>query len=144
MSDEKRDDELGALWIKQGSKGEFMTGSVICTQCNHKEDIILFGNQFKTKDNHPAWRILKSRQQGERHTHVPSTRRDEQRRDPRPPTRQQTLGVRPEEFDSRQVPQQTKAWPPAGQQRLAKPAPRGQSDWTNDVPHPVGDDDIGF
>jgi len=143
MSDEtKRDDELGALWVKQGKSGEFMTGSVICTQCKHKEDIILFTNQFKTKENHPAWRILKSRQQGEAHTYAPSTRRDEQMRDPRPPTRQQTLGVRPEEFDSGTRPQQTYQ-------------PRPKRNWTDDVPHPadpltdargvaITDDDIPF
>lgn len=54
MAYEKNPDELGALWLKSGSKGPYMTGTiggvnVFCTP---------------SKSDHPkapAWRVMKSK-----------------------------------------------------------------------------------
>jgi uncharacterized protein (DUF736 family) len=138
MNDEqkpRRDDELGALWRKQTDDGrpDYFTGSVQVGPV--KIDIVVFENQYRKADNHPEYRILRSRPKTER----TSTRRDEQpeqRRDPRPPSRHETLGVRPEDqpsFNPRSA--------------FGKPKPVNgakNADWTDDVPHPVSDEDLGF
>lgn len=152
MNDEqkpRRDDELGALWRKQTDDGrpDYFTGSVQVGDV--KVDIVVFENQYRKADNHPEYRILRSRPKTER----TSTRRDEQpqgrnaqtaqaydsfdqRRDPRPPSRHETLGVRPEDqpsFNPRSA--------------FGKPKPVNgakNADWTDDVPHPVTDEDLGF
>ena len=55
MSDYKKNpDELGALWLKRGGKGEYMTGTidgvnVFCTPTN------------STNQKAPAWRVMKSK-----------------------------------------------------------------------------------
>lgn len=51
----KNDDEIGALWIKQGSKGEFLAGHI------NDQQILVFPNSYKKNDRHPDYRIIKSR-----------------------------------------------------------------------------------
>ena len=152
MSETKRgEDELGALWVKVSPKGaDYMTGSVICPGCGEKHDIVVFVNAFKTKENHPSYRILKSQPKEGRF----STRRDEAHNQrpqqaalpklvkPVPQmTRLATLGVRDEDlpgFDSSTIPQTTsrpKAKPVNG---------ANQPDWTDDVPPVIEDEDIPF
>ena len=53
MSYEKKPDELGALWLKSGSKGQYMTGEingvkVFCTPTNSQNP------------KAPTWRVMKS------------------------------------------------------------------------------------
>lgn len=47
-------DELGALWIKQGAKGEYMTGTIA------GQDVVVWRNDRKT-GNQPDWRVMKSK-----------------------------------------------------------------------------------
>ena len=54
MAYEKNPDELGALWLKHGSKGAYMTGTingvnVFCTPTNSENP------------KAPAWRVMKSK-----------------------------------------------------------------------------------
>jgi hypothetical protein len=143
MSDNTRDDELGALWEKTSDKGPYMTGSV--TIDGIKTDIVVFPNQYKKADNHPSFRILKSRPKEER----TSTRRDDKQwqKPYLPPTEP---GPGSDSFDSRDRSGTKPAfdpgavvWPAPGKQRLAdrkpdyvKPAKQPQ-DWTAAVPHPA-------
>jgi uncharacterized protein (DUF736 family) len=52
-------DELGALWIKSGQKGEYMTGTI------NGQEVVVWRNDRKT-GNQPDWRVMKSRPRGER------------------------------------------------------------------------------
>lgn len=53
---ESREDELGALWIKSGPRGEYMTGTI------NGVAVVAFRNTNKTGGSkQPDWRILKSR-----------------------------------------------------------------------------------
>ena len=45
--------ELGALWIKSGARGEYMTGTI------NGQPVVVFRNDRKT-GNQPDWRVLKS------------------------------------------------------------------------------------
>jgi hypothetical protein len=54
----KNPDELGALWLKRGGKGEYMTGEiggvkVFCTPTN------------STNPKAPTWRVMKSKPKDE-------------------------------------------------------------------------------
>lgn len=56
MANENRNpDELGALWVKTGSRGEYMTGTIEGIGA-----VVCFRN---SSDNPkaPAWRVLKSK-----------------------------------------------------------------------------------
>ncbi len=55
----KNDDELGALWIRNSAKGQYMTGNIIIDGVAHP--IVCFTNQHKKSATQPDWRILKSR-----------------------------------------------------------------------------------
>jgi hypothetical protein len=61
VSEQKKNaDELGALWPKTGSKGDYFTGNV------NGQKVIVFRNDRWTPDgNAPQWRIYKSRPKGE-------------------------------------------------------------------------------
>ena len=49
-------DELGALWIKTGSKGDYMTGTISGVA------VVLFRNDRKAEGSkQPDWRVLKSK-----------------------------------------------------------------------------------
>lgn len=51
MAYEKNPDELGALWLKSGSKGEYMTGEIGGVK------VVCFPNT-KGGDKAPAWRVM--------------------------------------------------------------------------------------
>lgn len=46
--------ELGALWVKQGKKGEYMTGTV------NGVAVVVFANDKRGNERAPDWRVLKS------------------------------------------------------------------------------------
>lgn len=49
-------DELGALWIKSGPKGEYMTGTI------NGVNVVVFPNARKAPGSkQPDWRVLKSK-----------------------------------------------------------------------------------
>ncbi len=50
----KDPNEIGALWIKQYSKGEYMTGTI------DGKKVVVFRNNKKT-DKQPDWRVLLSK-----------------------------------------------------------------------------------
>ena len=55
MADGQRNpDELGALWIKSGRKGEYMTGTI------NGVEVVVWRNDRKT-GNQPDWRVMKSK-----------------------------------------------------------------------------------
>jgi len=59
MAYEKNQDELGALWLKSGSKGAYMTGEI--------NGVKVFCTPTKSDNpKAPAWRVMKSkpREQG--------------------------------------------------------------------------------
>ena len=55
---EKDPNELGALWVKSGAKGEYMTGEVSGVR------VVCFRNT-STSEKAPQWRVLKSTPKGE-------------------------------------------------------------------------------
>lgn len=48
-------DEIGALWLKKGKKGQYMTGTISGVK------VVLFPNDNKTSDKQPDWRVMKSK-----------------------------------------------------------------------------------
>lgn len=50
--------DLGVLWIKTSTKGEYMTGTIELN--GEKINIVCFKNTQKKEAKHPDWRILKS------------------------------------------------------------------------------------
>lgn len=74
---DKNPDELGALWIKQSQRGEFMTGTV------NGQPVVVFRNTYKTEgSNAPDWRVLKSKPQDGQATSRPQRTRPEPTPDP--------------------------------------------------------------
>jgi uncharacterized protein (DUF736 family) len=57
---EKKDDDLGALWMRHGSKGEYMTGTI------NGVKVVVFPNDRKGNEKAPDWRVLKSKPREER------------------------------------------------------------------------------
>ena len=56
MAETRNPDELGALWVKRGAKGDYMTGTI------GGEAVVCFRNDFKEGiEARPDWRVLKSR-----------------------------------------------------------------------------------
>ena len=51
---EKNPDELGALWVRTGGKGEYMTGEI------NGVKVVCFPNK-SDNPKAPAWRVLKSK-----------------------------------------------------------------------------------
>lgn len=57
MSEEavkKNEDEIGALWSKQSSRGEFFTGTIL------GQPVVVFAANSKSPKG-PTWRILKAK-----------------------------------------------------------------------------------
>ncbi len=52
MAYEKDPNELGALWVKTGAKGDYMTGTI------NGQPVVCFRNT-KGSDKAPAWRVMK-------------------------------------------------------------------------------------
>lgn len=50
---------IGALWIKKGNKGEYLTGNIEINGV--KQNITIFKNTYK-KDNQPDYRIFAQKQ----------------------------------------------------------------------------------
>lgn len=69
MAYEKNPDELGALWLKNGAKGEYMTGTIGGVA------VVCFANT-KGGANAPAWRVLKSKPREERPAEPPASAAD--------------------------------------------------------------------
>ena len=59
MAYEKNPDELGALWLKSGAKGQYMTGEIA------GQKVVCFPNT-KGGSTAPAWRVMKSKPREER------------------------------------------------------------------------------
>ncbi len=53
MAYEKNPDEIGALWLKSGAKGDYMTGEI------NGVKVVCF--PAKPSEKGPAWRVLKSK-----------------------------------------------------------------------------------
>ena len=54
MAYEKNPDELGALWLKQGSKGAYMTGTI--------NGVNVFCTPTKSENpKAPTWRVMKAK-----------------------------------------------------------------------------------
>lgn len=55
-----KNENIGALWIKQSTKGEFFSGNI--KDENDKEyKIVIFKNGYKEKENQPDYNIYKSK-----------------------------------------------------------------------------------
>lgn len=63
-------ENIGALWITNGKKGEFWKGNIEIEKGDKKEkiDVIVFKNDYK-KDNQPDFRIFKQR---EKENYIPN------------------------------------------------------------------------
>ena len=53
MPSERDPNELGALWVKTGRRGDYMTGTI------NGVKVVVFKNDRKTSDKQPDWRVLK-------------------------------------------------------------------------------------
>lgn len=54
------ENNIGALWAKEGQKGEFYKGHIILDN-GEKVNIVIFKNNYKNKENQPDFNILKSK-----------------------------------------------------------------------------------
>ena len=52
---------IGSLWLKSGPKGKFLSGKIILDVNGLKatENVIIFKNKFKEKENQPDYVIFK-------------------------------------------------------------------------------------
>ena len=55
MNEQNKSEELGALWMKHGSRGEYMTGTIGGVK------VVVFPNDRKGNEKAPDWRVLKSK-----------------------------------------------------------------------------------
>lgn len=55
MPFEKDPSEIGALWLKHGAKGPYLTGTI------NGVAVVCFQNTRKTSDKQPEYRVLKSK-----------------------------------------------------------------------------------
>ena len=65
MPFEKDPDELGALWVKNGQRGEYMTGVI------NGVNVVCF-RTTKGGEKAPTWRVMKSKPAAERAQNAPS------------------------------------------------------------------------
>ena len=54
MADQK-EDEIGALWLKSSSRGDYFTGTV------NGQRVVVFKNGNKKTDKQPDYRVLKAK-----------------------------------------------------------------------------------
>lgn len=54
MAFQLKDGELGALWIKQGPRGEYLTGEIGGVK------VVCFRETNKRSEKAPDWRVMKS------------------------------------------------------------------------------------
>lgn len=50
----KKEDEIGALWVKSSANGDYLTGTI------NGVKVVVFANTYKTNEKHPDWRVYKS------------------------------------------------------------------------------------
>jgi len=50
---------IGALWIKEGTNGEFFKGNIKLDN-GEKINIVIFKNNYKNKEAQPDYQILKA------------------------------------------------------------------------------------
>jgi len=53
------ENSIGALWLKDGKAGKYMTGEVEVN--GEKQRIVVFKNTYKQQDKQPDYRILAAR-----------------------------------------------------------------------------------
>tara|TARA_B100001094_G_scaffold332630_1_gene405562 strand:+ start:140 stop:409 length:270 start_codon:yes stop_codon:yes gene_type:complete len=63
VKSEWRERELGALWIKQGSSKDYMTGH--CSVNNERISVVVFKNNNKSSDRAPDYVIYKHKDREE-------------------------------------------------------------------------------
>ena len=59
MSDEQKDQRLGALWSKTNAKGQFFTGNLEIN--GEKIGVVVFSNDKRGNEKAPDWRILRAK-----------------------------------------------------------------------------------
>lgn len=55
----EKEKDIGALWVKNGNNGQYMTGTIEIA--GQKVSIVCFLNTNKKESKHPDWRIYVSR-----------------------------------------------------------------------------------
>lgn len=50
----KKEDEIGALWVKTSARGDYLTGTI------NGVKVVVFANTYKTTEKQPDWRVYKS------------------------------------------------------------------------------------
>ena len=55
--------DIGALWLKDGKNGKFMSGKIEIDGQAH--DIVVFKNGYKEKPNQPDYKIYPSQPRGQ-------------------------------------------------------------------------------
>jgi uncharacterized protein (DUF736 family) len=50
----KKEDEIGALWLKTSARGDYFTGTI------NGVKVVVFANGYKTEEKQPDWRVYKS------------------------------------------------------------------------------------
>lgn len=58
---------LGSLWLKQGKNSKYLSGKIVLQDSNGEsitQNIIVFKNQYKEKDNQPDYVIFKPFEKG--------------------------------------------------------------------------------
>jgi len=56
-----KEKDIGALWVKEGQHGKYMSGSVEIN--GEKIRIVVFKNNYKQEDKYPDYRIYRAKSQ---------------------------------------------------------------------------------
>ena len=56
----KNNENIGALWTKEGTKGEFYKGYITLDN-GERVNMVIFKNDYKNKENQPDYKILKAK-----------------------------------------------------------------------------------
>jgi len=54
----EKEKDLGALWVKSSTKGQYMTGTIEVN--GEKINVVCFLNSNKKEAKHPDWRVMKA------------------------------------------------------------------------------------
>ena len=68
-----KEDELGALWLKDGKNGKYFSGKI--TVDGQDIGIVIFKNTYKEKENQPDYKILRSRPRSDAPVRQPDNNR---------------------------------------------------------------------
>lgn len=71
MAYEKDPDEIGALWVKSGAKGDYMTGTIL------GQPVVVFAANGKSPKA-PQWRVLKAKPRDQAASARPSNFADDE------------------------------------------------------------------